>query len=141
MRTADESNDSATAAAGLPPNSLIWSLEVLTSINTYVHQRRVIVIVALVVIAAFGALLVASSADGHLHAGNAAVVSMDASSVDRIIEALLFLIGVMAMPQFLRLIARSRVIATSGPPAPRASAHRRAVPAGPCLLTLCRIQV
>jgi hypothetical protein len=113
----------------------------LTSINAFVHQRRVLVILAIVVVAAFGALLISSSDDGHLHAGEAAVVSMDASSVDRIIEALLFLVGVMAMPQFLRLIARVRVIAAGGPPIPRAAVQRNAAPAGPCLLTLCRIQV
>lgn len=113
----------------------------LTSINRVVHQRRVLVILALVIVALFGALLVASSSDGHLHAGDAAVVSMDASSVDRIIEAVLFLIGVMAMPQVLSLLAKRGILTASTSWAAQARPRRIVAPASPCLLALCRIQV
>ena len=49
----------------------------------------------------FGALLVASAADGHLHIGGAAVLTLDETSVDRIINTLLVVIGVIAVPQAL----------------------------------------
>ena len=85
----------------------------LTSIHAHVRQRRLLVILSLVVIGLFGALLVASAADGHLHIGGAAVLTLDETSVDRIINSLLVVIGVIAVPQALWRIAR-RILSAVG---------------------------
>lgn len=113
----------------------------LTSIHAHVRQRRLLVILALVVVGLFGALLVASAADGHLHIGGAAILTLDETSVDRIVNSLLVVIGVIAVPQALWRIPR-RI----APPGDRLHARplaalRVATPASPCLLALCRIQV
>ncbi len=113
----------------------------LTSIHAHVRQRRLLVILALVVIGLFGALLVASAADGHLHIGGAAVLTLDETSVDRIINTLLVVIGVIAVPQALWRIARRIAPPGDRPYAQPLAALRVATPASPCLLALCRIQV
>ncbi len=114
---------------------------VLTSIHVHVHQRRSLVILALVLIALFGALLVASVVDGHLHIGGATVISMDAASVDRVINSLLFLAGVFAVPQLLRLIPKRTIAPNDDLPSPSPASPRFTMPPSPCLLALCRIQV
>jgi hypothetical protein len=113
----------------------------LTSIHAHVGQRRLLVILALVMIGLFGALLVVCAADGHLHIGGAAVLSMDETSVDLIINSLLVVIGVIAVPQALWRIARRIAPPDDRPYAQPLAALRVATPASPCLLALCRIQV
>ncbi len=114
---------------------------VLTSIHAHVHQRRALVILALIMLALVGALLVTVASDGHLHAGGKAIISMSASGIDSIINSLLFLVGVMAMPQMLRLIPKRAVAPADDPPSRPPAPQRVTMPASPCLLALCRIQI
>lgn len=97
-------------------------------------------VLALTLVALFGALLVVSSSDGHVHAGEAAVLSFDLSSVERAIEVLLCVVGVITVIQLLRPGSRWRAAAATAehPTAPPRRIARRHAPALP---ELCRIQV
>lgn len=113
----------------------------LTSIHAHVRQRRLLVILMLVMIGLFGALLVASAADGHLHIGGAAMLTLDKTSVDLIINSLLVVIAVIAVPLVLWRVPRWIAAPSDRPHSQPLAAHRIAPRTSPLLLALCRIQV
>ena len=113
----------------------------LTSIDSHIRRRRVVLLAVLILIALGLGMVVALTADGHIHLGGSTLVAVDASAVDHIIGSLLVLVGVIAMPAMVRVIRARGAIVDDEPPAPPGPPARVRMPAPPCLMTLCRIQV
>lgn len=114
---------------------------VLIAINSRTRERRVLLLLALGLIALFGALLVATSSDGHVHAGGAAILSLDLADVERAIEVLLCVAGVMTATWLLRPACRRRVLPADVVAPPAAPPRRNARRVTPLLPELCRSQV
>ncbi len=113
----------------------------LTSIDSHIRRRRV-VLLAVLILAALGLGMVGALAeDGHIHLGGSTLFAIDAEAVDRIVGTLLLLVGVIALPSMVRVVRTRGAVVDDEPPAPSGPPARVRMPAPPCLLTLCRIQV
>lgn len=113
----------------------------LTSIDSHIRRRRV-VLLAVLILAALGlGMVVALTADGHIHLGGSTLVAVDASAVNQIVGTMLLLVGLIAMPSLVRIIRARGAVVDDPPTAPPGPPARLRVPAPPCLMTLCRIQV